>query len=238
MAFGDIGYSAMDALRPVASGNGGNGTPGKVAGATPQQAVKVLSLRIPERAAAGSIAPLPLLTGQGSAAPGASAFTSLIAQLASAMKPQVSGGPQVPTLGTPPGNFGTQPVPVSGQSPFWPVPRDPDRPREPVIPEEPHGEPPQSRVTGGFGPRIDDGRPPQPEPEPSAPRPNNPLPPVITFPGPDLPPGPPVDDTGPERPESPVYNPPDIQGLFDDSPPKAWDYIPNYKRSLFEDYGW
>jgi hypothetical protein len=65
---GEIGYSRD---LPLAK-EGGPGTPGgKVSGLAPQQAVKLLSLRVPERPSPTAIAPLPLLQSDGSAGAGA-----------------------------------------------------------------------------------------------------------------------------------------------------------------------
>jgi hypothetical protein len=60
---------------------------------SPQQAVRLLSLRIPERAAAGSIAPQALLQSRGAAgAPGGDPMGLMIQQLMRAFVPGLQSG--------------------------------------------------------------------------------------------------------------------------------------------------
>lgn len=69
MAFSDLGNSYQPgAATNLRMDQGG----GPASGVSPQQAVKFLSLRVPERPSPTSIAPLPLLMSKGGAAPGAS----------------------------------------------------------------------------------------------------------------------------------------------------------------------
>lgn len=132
MANGDIGYSWQPgATTPGGTGAGG---PSGVKGASPQQAVKILSLRVPERPSATQIAPQALLTSKGSAAAGAQGLDTLVAALMQAFQPPVtSGAPQVP--GAPvsrvPGRDGSpQPgiIPAPPQSPLPPVQEPPGLP--------------------------------------------------------------------------------------------------------------
>lgn len=102
-----IGYSRDIPLSGDAAGPQGQGKPG---GLSPQEAVQILSLRIPEQPAASAVAPLPLLMSPGMAGAGPgleSMLRSLIAAFP-ASAPQVpapngSGlgrgpNPQVPTF--------------------------------------------------------------------------------------------------------------------------------------------
>lgn len=192
----------MDALQPGQSGAGG-GKPSGLRGASPQAAVKILSLRVPERVSQGAIAPLPLINGKGgSAAAGAQGLDSMVAALMQAFRPQtpMGAGPQVPTYQPPSntyqppsgggGNYGEDPDEGS-DSDIWRVPsRDPGNPRPPIGPV-------------GY-------------PEPGrSPAPNNPPPPIITFPHPDQP-GPILEpDPGPA---SPKPRGPDDPGWYDERP--------------------
>lgn len=95
-------------------------------GISPQQAVKILSLRVPERPSPTAIAPMALLQSQGGMAPGAGGLQSMIAALIQAFKPQMDSG----NGGFSGGTF--QPGDVSSERP--PVPGFPRAPR--VIPSE------------------------------------------------------------------------------------------------------
>lgn len=75
-------------------------------GSNPQQAVKVLSLRVPKTLPSNAPVSTALLNGQGSAAPGAQGLTSLVQALMQVFQPHAPqgapgmpspGGPQAPT---------------------------------------------------------------------------------------------------------------------------------------------
>jgi len=112
-----------------------------VGGMSPQEAVKILSLRVPERPSASAIAPLPLLQSQGGMAPGAGGLDSMIAALMQAF-PQLGRGPapQTPTFGGP----GT-PSQRPGARESKPAGR------VEVPPMQPPAAPPPPRVTPGEG---------------------------------------------------------------------------------------
>lgn len=193
MPNGNIGVSAMDALQP--GGGGTSGAPSGVRGASPQQAVKIYSLRVPERVSQGAIAPVPLLTSKGSAAPGAQGLDSMVAALMQAFKSQGSlAGPSPATATIAPSGYDADGS-GSGPGDVWSVPRDPGSPRRPVQPID--DAPPAPRVVS-------------PEPAP-APSPNNPPPPSFKFPY-DPSPAPlptwganPIPEPGqPDAPQSPL----------------------------------
>jgi hypothetical protein len=68
------------------NGAGPDGAPSGARRLSPQESVKILSLRVPERANPTAPINRSLLTSPGSAAPGASALNSLVAQLQQAFR--------------------------------------------------------------------------------------------------------------------------------------------------------
>ena len=159
----EIGYSFNPSQAPdlrMDQGSGGG------RGLSPQQAVKILSLRVPERASQGAIAPLPLLQSKGSGAAGAQGLDTFVAALMRAFAPQTAT-PGVPVLGGGPDTFGAglgrerdlnrppmgeptygaQPPPFSGGQPPSPW----------------GGSPPPPRVTPG---KVMPSPPPMPMPSP------------------------------------------------------------------------
>lgn len=184
MANGNIGVSAMDALQPGARPQG----TGQGGGMSPQQAVKILSLRVPERASQGSIAPLPLLTSKGGAQAGAQGLDTMVAALMRAFSrqqplgagPQAIGTGQQPMMGA-----GPQPLPSGGDTDTtsgWrgnepsrggPVPDGvpydagtgwnpiPERPRDIEVPLAPSARPIPHIGPGQLAP--DTGGPPSPD---------------------------------------------------------------------------
>jgi hypothetical protein len=80
------------------NGTGPDGAPSGARRLSPQESVKILSLRVPERANPTAPINRSLLTSPGSAAPGASALNSLIAQLQQAFqaRPPIANAPMVP----------------------------------------------------------------------------------------------------------------------------------------------
>lgn len=101
MPLGNIGYSRDIPLAGDAgSAKGPSGASSAPRGASPQEAVKLLSLRVPERPSQGALAPVSLLTSRGSQAPGASGLDSLIAALMQAFQTPSS----VPALPSGTGN--------------------------------------------------------------------------------------------------------------------------------------
>lgn len=87
MANGNIGYSFNPSGAPQDIQTQ-QGSPG--GGLSPQQAVKILSLRVPDHQSQGAIAPMPLLQSKGSAAPGAGGLDTLIAALMKAFQGQAT----------------------------------------------------------------------------------------------------------------------------------------------------
>lgn len=153
----EIGYSwQVGADNPEGGPNGQGGSGGR--GISPQQAVKILSLRIPERPSPRGIAPQPLLTSKGSAAAGAQGLDLVVAALMQMFKPQTaSGAPQVP--GAPvsrvPGPDGrprpdVTPVPPTLDQPLPPVMQPPGLPA-PGLQQPPSTIPPP-RITPGDAP--------------------------------------------------------------------------------------
>lgn len=120
---------------PIAR-EGGAGSPegAKIGGISPQEAVRILSLRVPERASPTGLAPLPLLQSRGGLGAGAQGLDALLQGLMQAF-PQLpqSGGsglgrgpnPQVPTFGgpgTPPQRGGGGELPPQAPPPNLPPP--------------------------------------------------------------------------------------------------------------------
>lgn len=246
MANGNIGWSAMDALKPQAS-PAGPGSPGRVSGMGPQQAVRIFNLRVPERVSPTAIAPQVLLQSKGSGAPGAGGLDSMVAALMRMVRPQTQGTgvqPALPGGGSPPPVFGPP------HAPFTPPSLGSDEPQRPT--DTYRGWMDHERHLGGVG---GGGRTPTPIeytsllPTPTTPveapsprPPNNPEPPRFTL-GKELPgddpqypsnPSPGGGDRGPTI----IGTQPEPPSLFDDSPsPMNWHDI---KRGLFDDYmpGW
>lgn len=106
-----------------------------------QEAIKVLSLRLPRVVGAQSVAPAPLLNSAGS---GGNRVDSVVNQVMGRMFPSgppPGGAPMVPpTMGAQPGQSSTQPVRFEGV-PQTPMMRD-------LVPDAPWSPPP------GFAPRI------------------------------------------------------------------------------------
>lgn len=108
-----IGYSREIPIAGEAGGGNGPQAGARPGGVSPQEAVKILSLRVPERPSPTSIAPLPLLMSPGGAAPGAMGLDQMIQGLMAAFRPQSpSGAPQIPQLpNRPGGGLGRGPQP-------------------------------------------------------------------------------------------------------------------------------
>jgi hypothetical protein len=99
--------------QPVAQG---------AAGGSPQQAVKVLSLRVPKTLPSNAPVSRSLLTGPGSSAPGAGGLDSLVQALLQAFKPAApSGAPE-------------QPMPQPMQAPGQTAPTFPAQAAQPTGP--------------------------------------------------------------------------------------------------------
>lgn len=128
-----IGYGRDIPLAREGGANGPQGS-GKVGGISPQEAVRILSLRVPERPSASALAPLPLLTGAGGRAAGAQGLDALIQGLLQAFpqlpNPGGSGNgrgpdPRVPSFGgpgTPSQRGGGGEVPPQAPPPNLPPP--------------------------------------------------------------------------------------------------------------------
>lgn len=101
-----IGYQFAPSAGDINMQNGGGQGGGSAAGGlTPQQAIRILSLRIPNRSNGRGIAPNALLQGGGAATPGfnVGGFDAVIQALMGAFSPQPgSGGGQVTSAGLPP----------------------------------------------------------------------------------------------------------------------------------------
>lgn len=108
MASEDIGFSftpgATSRLDMERRGQGNLGM-------SPQQEVRMLSLRVPDRPSPTAITSLPLLQSQGGAAPGAAGLQSLIQALIQAFRPApgVGGGVVGGTAGPGPSPFPSGP---------------------------------------------------------------------------------------------------------------------------------
>jgi hypothetical protein len=103
--------------QPGSADRSGEGTPSGARRMSPQESVKILSLRVPERANPTAPINRGLLTSPGSAAPGASALNSLVAQLQQAFKamPPIPNAPMMPAPLPSPGRAevpGAIPTPV------------------------------------------------------------------------------------------------------------------------------
>lgn len=212
MPVDSIGFSFQPGTQAQRPGQSGGGRAG---GMTPQQAVRILSLRVPERPSPTAIAPLPLLQSQGSRAPGAQGLDSMIAALMQSFGrgggQQGAGGSYLPTPSGP-GPF------IGGPDDIWRAPDTPERPRTPDPIPEP--DPFQRRP-------VPDG---EWRPKP----PNNPPPPVVT-PGDPGPRPEPIPDAPPSGPQTPIdMTPEPPPSLFDDNPaPFNWHEM---KRGLFDEY--
>lgn len=75
-----------------ANGNREDENGGQGRGISPQEAVKILSLRVPERPSPTAVVPLELLNSPGGAAAGAQGLDSMIAALIQAFRPPFVGG--------------------------------------------------------------------------------------------------------------------------------------------------
>lgn len=94
-----IGYRFQPGIQDTQL-NGDDGA-GRASGLSPQQAVEIRSLRIPDRPSPTAIAPLALLNSPGGGAAGAQGLDSLIAALMQVFQPQAAqAGPQAPPLPT------------------------------------------------------------------------------------------------------------------------------------------
>jgi hypothetical protein len=99
------------------NGTGPDGAPSGARRLSPQESVKILSLRVPERANPTAPINRSLLTSPGSASPGASALNRLVAQLQQAFKamPPIPNAPMMPAPLPSPGRTevpGAIPAPV------------------------------------------------------------------------------------------------------------------------------
>lgn len=181
----DIGYSFNPSQSPDLR-TGDRGQEG-ARGMGPQQAVKIWSLRVPERASQGALAPLPLLTSKGSGAPGAGGLDSIVAALMQAFRPTPTQGVQRVPSGVPRVPGGAQrPVPDGpldfkyqddtgprgDLSPLFGVPPQPDRVVPELAPMTPTSAPPP-RFTPGleapggqWGPTPPGGSWPYPDRDP------------------------------------------------------------------------
>ena len=201
----------MDALQPKPPGPRSAAIPG----ASPQQAVKMLSLRVPERASQGAIAPLPLLTSKGSQVAGASGLDSMIAALMQAFRQQPVGqpgqGPPTGPTGSYAGDTRGYAVPTlpsgSDNTSTWPG-RERDLGNRPAPPQTPDGVLYDSGT--GFNPIPEQPRaePPRPAPSPS-------------YPVPSFTPGQQAPDNGPPEPPSLFDNGPSVPQ--EDTTP-LWDW--------------
>ncbi len=98
---------------PLAGEGGAGGGPNGTAprGMSPQEAVRLFSLRVPERQSQGAIAPVPLMTSKGSGAAGASGLDSMVAAL---MRAFGGGGPGAPAPAQAPVLSGSVTAPMLG----------------------------------------------------------------------------------------------------------------------------
>jgi hypothetical protein len=172
--------------------NGGNGRPGAPQDRV-QEAIQVLSLRLPKVFGARAIVPNALATGPGGMGqPGASgnATAQALAQLAGL--PPGAPPPSAPAPFLPP-SMGPTPTPP------WSVPDTPGRPRPDTIYRIPD-QPSQSQAPINVPPIM------APAPPPSTPGP------VVKFPDPYQPPP----ESMPEPPASPPFQRPNYkQDLLD-----------------------
>lgn len=163
-----IGYSRDI---PLQGDSGGPNSPqggANAGGMSPQEAVQILSLRVPERPSPTALAPLPLLTSPGGMGAGAQGLDSMIAALIQAFGGGGSGlgrgpNPQMPTFGGPdtpsqrPGGGGSRvEIPPFAQKPPMNIPPPHFRPGAP---------PGQGEIGGEIG---GGGAQPLPLPQPPA----------------------------------------------------------------------
>jgi hypothetical protein len=117
-----LGYSFQPGSEDVPLAEQGQGGP---KGLSPQQAVKILSLRVPDRASPSAIAPLALLKSPGGAAAGAAAANPLQDLIKSLMALFEQQGPQQPPAPRViPGLEGEAPNGPFGAAPHRPIPQD------------------------------------------------------------------------------------------------------------------
>lgn len=112
---------------PMAGGGPGGAARGN---GSPQRAVRILSLRVPQTLPANAPVSRELLNGAGSAGPGGSSLTSMVRALMEAFKPTApTAGPQFPTPQAPRSVASSQP-PVSRvpDQVFQPQPSQPQAP--------------------------------------------------------------------------------------------------------------
>lgn len=95
-----LGFSFAPGSDIQMNGQNGGGTasPSRL---TPQQAVKILSLRVPESLPGNAPVARQLLTAPGGSAAGASGLQSLIQQLIQSFRPQPQQGGQLPSQSMP-----------------------------------------------------------------------------------------------------------------------------------------
>ena len=94
------------------------------AGSSPQEAVKILSLRVPKTLPSNAPVSRALLTSPGSAAPGAGGLDSLVQALMRAFKPQTpTGAPEQPQMpqGPQPSRQTMPTFPTQGPAPTPPT---------------------------------------------------------------------------------------------------------------------
>lgn len=146
-----------------APGREGQGRNGGAKRTSPQEAVKLLKLRVPERANPTAPISRALMTSPGGAAPGASALMQMVQQLRQGVQPSAPmGSPMVP--------------PLSGRMPApGPLPEAIDNGmsgggvRGPQMPRvQPNPAPVPQAIDNGLGGDVRDPRMPtvQPNPEP------------------------------------------------------------------------
>lgn len=169
-----IGYSRDIPLAGESGGAGPQGQ-GRVGGLSPQEAVRILSLRIPERPAQNAIAPLPLLLSPGGEAAGAQGLDALLQGLAAAFPqmpqpqqggPNVSGVPQLPARPSAGGGLGRGPSPQLPTFKPSPTPAQPAQQRAPVNLPTPNivFQPPSRGGVERPGQPINNPIPPPPPP--------------------------------------------------------------------------
>lgn len=168
-----IGYS-FDPAQPF-NGNGGanGGNGGGRSRLSPQQAVRILSLRVPESLPSNAPVNRALLTSPGGSAAGASGLNSMIQQLIEAFKPTQAAPQGVPALPpvdltrpasgspAPQGPVSTVPGPSGQPRPTpTPVPQPNVPPPTPAAPPPPSaGTPPSVTFEPGPAPAPTTGTP-------------------------------------------------------------------------------
>jgi len=180
-----IGYSFQPGLSNVRMDGRGGG--GRVAGASPQQAVKILSLRVPEQLPASAPINRTLLTSPGAAGvPGGSqALNQVIGGLMQSLKPGLTpeklAAPAPPPLPAPQASqvptasaFGTSVPQPAAASAFDPRPSA-------FVPQDTPTAPQQPDVFAAAKPSLGPFRPPHftPADEGQAPIPPSPEPPDL-----------------------------------------------------------